>query len=160
MSLNWVLFRIVCFFQTAVAAFIVLSSIINLVEYPAFSDVARILLFLLVMMQAIFAITVLNNNYPDKPVEGGQKTAFNRLFLLNFVFLAFLFGFVFAEYRSVNRFAVLIDSSIFKLPFALLISLYTYFLTLVFQLIILYGLYELRTLLYDNFRKRKFDFEK
>jgi len=160
MSLSWILFRIICFFQTAVAAFIVLSSLFSVIQYPVFSDVARILLFLLVMMLAIFGINLVNNNYPDKPIEGNQKKAFNRLFLLNFVFLAFLFGFVFAEYRSVTRFAFLLNEPFYKLPFELLISLITYLLTLIFQLIILYGLYELRRLLYTNFRKKKFDFEK
>jgi hypothetical protein len=121
--------------------------------------VARALLFILVLLLSIFAINTVNNNYPDKPIEGSQKTAFNRLFMLNFVFLAFLFGFVFAEYRVANRFAKLIDQPIFSLPFELLISLITYFITLVLQLVILYGLYQLRLILYINFRKRKFDFE-
>lgn len=160
MTLSWILFRIVCFFQTAIAAFVVLSSVFGFVQYPSFTEVARALLFMLVLMLAIFGINLLNNNYPDKPIEGGQKTAFNRLFLLNFVFLAFQFGFVFAEYRSANRYAQLLDTAIYKIPFYLLISLITYIVTLIFQLIILYGLYELRRLLYDNFKKKKFDFEK
>src|SRR5688572_1752376 len=160
MTVSWVLFRIVCFFQTAIAAFVVLSSILGFIQYPSFTEVARVLLFLLVLLLSIFAINLINNNYPDKPVEGSQKTVFNRLFLVNFVFLAFLFGFVFAEYRAASRFSQLIDTPIYKLPFYTLISLITYMLTLLFQFIILYGLYELRRMLYDNFRRKKFDFEK
>jgi heme/copper-type cytochrome/quinol oxidase subunit 3 len=160
MTLGWVLLRIVCFFQTAIAAFVVLSSIFGFVRYPSFTEVARALLYLLVLMLSIFTINVLNNNYPDKPIEGPQKSAFNRLFLLNFVFLAFQFGFVFAEYRSANRYAQLLDTAIYNIPFYLLISLITYSVTLIFQLIIFYGLYTLRRLLYENFRKKKFDFEK
>jgi hypothetical protein len=160
MPLSWKLYRIICFFQTAVAAFVMLSSLFSFIQYPSFSDVARVLLFLLVMMLSIFAINTLNNNYPDKPIEGAQKTAFNRLFLLNFVFLAFLFGFVFAEFRVLTRFARLTDKTMLYVPFTSYISLITYFVSLVFQLTILYGLYKLRILVYDNFRKKKFEFER
>jgi hypothetical protein len=159
MPTNWKLYRVICFFQTAIAAFVILTSIFSFIQSPSFSDVARAILFILVLMLSIFAINTVNNNYPDKPIEGSQKTVFNRLFLMNFVFLAFLFGFVFAEYRVVSRFARLINQPVFTLPFELLISLCTYFLSLLFQLIILYGLYQLRIVLYENFRKRKFDFE-
>jgi hypothetical protein len=159
MPTSWKLYRVLCFFQTAAAAFVILTSIFSFFQSPSFSDVARALLFILVLMLSIFAINTVNNNYPDKPIDGNQKTVYNRLFMLNFVFLAFLFGFVFAEYRVVNRFAKLIDQPVLSLPFELIISLITYVLTLIFQLVILYGLYQLRVVLYENFRKRKFDFE-
>src|ERR1041384_8084963 len=107
MPLNWKLYRIVCFLQVGLSAFILFSSMVDFFRVPAFSDVARLLLFLLVLLLAIFAINLVNNNYPDTPVEGSQKKAFNRLFLINFLFLAFFFGFLFAEYRALNRFAEL-----------------------------------------------------
>jgi hypothetical protein len=159
MSLSWKLYRIVCFFQTVIAAYIMLTALLSFVQYPSFSDAARVLLFLLVMMLSIFAINTLNNHYPDIPIEAGQKKVYNRLFLINFLLLALFFGFVFAEYRVLIRFMRLIDKTLLYAPFTSYISFVTYTISLIFQLIILSGLYKLRFLLYDNFRKKKFDFE-
>jgi hypothetical protein len=141
------------------ATFILFTSLIDFFNSPGFSDIARLLLFLLVMLLAIFAVNTLNTNYPDTPVAGRQKKLFNRLFLLNFIFLAFLFGFVFAELRFVNSFASLTGKPFYRLPFIILMTAITYGVILIFQFIILYGLYNLRRLLYANFMKRKFEFE-
>jgi hypothetical protein len=120
----------------------------------------RELVFLFVILLAIFAINTLNNNYPDKPVEGSQKKTFNRLFLVNFIFLSLLFGFLISEFRLVNRLATITKKSIWELPVQFLLTLFLYTSTIIFQLIILYGLYTLRQVLYTNFRKQKFEFER
>lgn len=159
MPLSWKLFRIVCVLQMVTAAFAVFTSVINLFNGIIFSDIARFLLFLLVMLLAIFAVNLLNNNYPDTPVAGTQKKQFNRLFLLNFIFLAFLFGFVIAEYKAIHLIAVLLRKPVISLHFSMLVTLLIYLLTLIFQIIILFGLFILRRLLYINFLKQKFEFE-
>ena len=113
-----------------------------------------------IFLLTILAIHLLNNNYPDVPVTGKQKANFNRLFLINFLFLAFLFGIVFAEYREVQSWSELIDKSFFDLPFEMYIGLLSSTGILILQLTILYGLYELRRELYTNFMKKEFEFEK
>jgi hypothetical protein len=119
-----------------------------------------IILFLFIFLLTILAINILNNNYPNVPITGRQKTNFNRLFLINFLFLVFLFAMIFAEYRALNELAKLINRPLFKLPFEMFISVISAVVTLIFQLIILYGLYQLRRELYFNFIKKEFDFEK
>ena len=160
MPLRWKLFRIVCILQMLSASVFAIIGLINLFKTGSFSAIITILLFSLIFLQTILAINILNNNYPDSPVTGKQKTNFNRLYLLNFLFLVFLFGFIFSEYRQLHSLSVLIGKSIFELPFEFFIYLITHLIILIFQFIILYGLYQLRRELYFNFMKKQFDFEK
>jgi hypothetical protein len=142
-----------------IAAFVLFKSLIDLFKDTGFGDVARIFVFLMILSISILAINILNNNYPDIPVQGKQKRTFNWLFLLNFLFLAFLFGFITSEYKSVKQIAAIFNEGIFEMSFEWFITLIAYILVLIFQLIILYGLYVLRRKLYDNFMKQGFEFE-
>ena len=160
MPVRWKLFRIVCLLQMLSASFFTIISLISFFQSFRFAVFIRIILFLLILMLSIIAVSILNNNYPDAPVTGKQKNNFNRLFLLNFIFLIFLFGIFFGDIRQLNFFAGLTGRSIFQLPVRLFISPIINFATLVFQLIILYGLYVLRRELYFNFRSNQFEFEK
>ena len=142
------------------AAINVLDILFNFFRYASWSGVAGLILFTAIMLLTILAVNLLNNNYPDNPVEGRQKKSFNRLFLINFLFLTFLFGFIIAEFRSLSRLASTVNKSVYSLPLDIFLMLFVYSVTLIFQLIILYGLYKLRLELYSNFMKRKFEFEK
>jgi len=107
----------------------------------------------------VLGINLVNNNYPDEPVQDVQKKTFNRTFLLNFLLLSFLFAFVVAEFRELKQLAAFTNKSLFQLPLDFFITLIAYLLMLLLQLAILYGLYKLRLELYSNFMNRKFDFE-
>jgi hypothetical protein len=115
--------------------------------------------FALMAALSIVALNIINNNYPDIPVAGKQKILFNWLFLINFLLLSFLFGLVFAEYKVLKSAAILLNRSISTLPSGFYLFFIIYTTMLVFQFLILYGLYELRLLLYMNWRKKKFEFE-
>ena len=160
MPVRWKLFRIVCILQMLLASTLAIMAIIRLFGYPGFSASISVALYVVIFLQTVLAINILQNNYPAVPVTGLQKTNFNRLFLLNFLFLVFLFGIIFAEYRELNEVSAYINKPLFSLPFELFIPAIGNIIVLVFQLIILYGLYELRRELYFNFRKKQFDFEK
>lgn len=160
MPLSWKLFRVVCILQMLSASSLGILALIRFFDDGSFSAFIRILLFLLIFLLTILAVNILNNNYPDVPVAGKQKTSFNRLFLLNFLFLVFLFSIVFAEYRQLNTLAGLTHKPVLKLPFEMFIAVIISFITLAFQFIILYGLYQLRRELYFNFMKKEFEFEK
>lgn len=160
MPASWKLYRVVCILQVMLSSFILFTSLIDIFRITLFSNAVGIILFLLVISLSILAVTILNNNYPDTPITGKQKKTFNWLFLLNFIFLAVLFGFIISETRSLRLFANLLDKNLFELPIHLFIKLIAYIIILIFQLVILYGLYILRLRLYDNFMKQKFEFEK
>lgn len=160
MPVRWKLFRAICIVQMIAAAVNVLDILFNFFRYASWSGLVGLVLFTSIMLLTILAVNLLNNNYPDNPVEGKQKKSFNRLFIINFLFLTFLFGFIIAEFRSLNQLAITTDKSISDLPFSIFLMLAIYSCTLIFQLIILYGLYRLRLELYSNFMKRKFEFER
>jgi hypothetical protein len=137
-----------------------LIAVVELLRHASFGGVVRVLLFVLIFLLSILGVNVLNNNYPDTPVAGKQKTNFNRLFLLNFLFLVFLFGIIFAEYKELLQMTFYFNRPVYNLPFEMLIPLLSYGAILLLQFYILYGLYELRRELYFNFMKKEFEFEK
>ena len=103
------------------------------------------------------AVTILSRNYPESPLEGSQKKNFNRLFIANFLFLAVHFGIMFSEYRDLKTLDAYSNNALslrFWLPFI------NYAIMLIFQFIILTGLYFLRVELYKNFMQKKFEFER
>lgn len=160
MPLRWKLLRAICIVQMIAAAVNTLDILFNFFRYASWSGVIGLILFTAILLLTILAVNLINNNYPDNPVEGRQKKNFNRLFLVNFLLLTFLFGFVISEFRSLSRLASTVDKSVYALPPGIFLTLFVYSVTLIFQLIILYGLYKLRLELYSNFMKRKFEFEK
>lgn len=160
MSTRWQLFRIVCLLQMLASSFYTITALISFIETISFTAFVRLVLFLFIFLLTILAVNILNKNYPDIPVAGKQKTSFNRLFLFNFFFLVFFFGIIIAEYRQLNALAKLISRPLFNLPLEFLIPPVIYMVMLIFQLTILYGLYQLRRELYINFMKKEFEFEK
>lgn len=160
MPIRWKLFRTICIVQMIAAAFNELDVLFNFFRYASWSGVIGLILFLAILLLTILGVNLVNNNYPDEPVEGNQKKSFNRLFLVNFLFLAPLFGFVIAEFRSLTQLAHLTSKQLFDLPFSIFLMLIAYLGMLILQLIILYGLYKLRLELYANFMRRKFEFER
>ena len=160
MPLRWKLFRALCIVQMIAAAGNLLERLFSFFQYPSWGAVISLLVYTAILLLSILAINLLNNNYPDEPVEGTQKRSFNRLFLVNFLLLACLFGFIISEYRSLQKIAALVRLDLFALPPGVFVMLAVHVFVLILQLILLYGLYQLRVELYTNFTKRKFEFEK
>jgi hypothetical protein len=159
MPLRWKIFRAICIVQLLLASLTLLQSLFYLFLYFSFRSIAGLMLFTAIMFLCILGMNLVNNNYPDEPVQGSQKKNFNRLFLLNFLLLSFLFGFIIAEFNALKQFASTVALTFFRLPFGAFVMLTAYLLMLIFQLAILYGLYRLRLELYSNFLNRKFEFE-
>lgn len=160
MKISWQLYRIFCLLQMLITTFFSFTSLISLFNTGRVYYFLETLFFVLMATLAIFALNLVNTNYPDKPVAGKQKNVFNWLFLTNFFLLVFLFGLFFAEYRSLELLGSVTGSAAFSLPFRFLVPLLIKSAVLVFQLIILYGLFNLRRELYRNFFVNKqFEFE-
>lgn len=158
MPLGWKLFGLACILQLLVTAFLAAMAFINAIQsgvYYLFEAIA----FSLMLSLAVLGINILNNNYPETPVFGKQKKIFNWLFLLNFLLLAFLFGLIISDIRELQMIKVLFDKPVFQLPFFTYWSLLIDMFILVFQFIILFGLYSLRRYLYERFSSRQFEFE-
>jgi hypothetical protein len=160
MSNNWKAFRVVCMLQMLIAAFYMISYTVKLFVFGSGFYFLEIIFFVLIGALAVLGMSLLNTNYPDRPVMGKQKSAFNWLFLANFLLIAYLFGLVFAEYRGLRFFAILSGRSVFGLPPRSLFPLFLRFIILIFQFIILFGMYSLRLELHRNFfEKNQFEFE-
>ena len=151
-----IMLRIICIVQTLIAIVqcftslfgVLMGSFIMLLQAIAFGFIAAL---------PILTFTVYNNNYPNKLIEGRQKKNFNRIFLINFLLIAFLFGFVFRDYRDAilqsRSFISISDPLIFFIPFIVSCCI------LIFHFSILYGLYWLRRQINNNVSRKQFDFE-
>jgi hypothetical protein len=160
MSTGRQLFRIVCLLQMLVTVFYGFISLSNFIRIGRFYFMLEAIFFLLIAALAILGISLLHTNYPDKPVAGKQKSIFNWLFLFNFLLLAFLFGLFFSEYRQLNLLREYGGRRVISLPFKVLTPLFISLGLLIFQFIILYGLFTLRRELFLNYiRDKQFEFE-
>lgn len=160
MSIGWHIFRILCLLQMLAAAFFSFTSLINFFNYGRFVYLFETLAYAMIASFAAFSLNLVNTNYPDKPVAGKQKSVFNWLYLFNFLLLAFLFAQFFSAYRLVEAFSAFTDHNIFAVSFSLWLPALVFGVMLLFQFILLYGLYILRRLVYLNFFSRQqFEFE-
>jgi len=151
-----IMLRIICILQTLIAIIQCFTSLFGLLMGDSFMLLLQAIAFGFIAALPILTFTIYNNNYPDKLIEGRQKKYFNRIFLINFLLIAFLFGFVFRDYRD----AILQSNSmglgpdlIFFIPFIFSCCI------LVFHFSILYGLYWLRRHINNNVNRKQFDFE-
>ena len=153
-----IMLRIICIIQILITIFLCFSSLLHLLTSGSIMSLIQVIAFAFVTALPIFTFTIVNNNYPDRRIEGKQKTNFNRLFLINFLLIAFLFGFIFRDYRDAVNQSKLFGlesgpSLFFFIPF--IISC----LVLVFHFAILYGLYWVRQHINNNVSRKQFDFE-
>jgi len=153
-----IMLRVICILQTLIAAFLCLSSFVGLLLSGDPILLFSVTAFGLIAALPVFTFSVFNRNYPDKLIEGRQKKYFNRIFLINFLLIAFLFGLVFSDYED----AILQSRSLglgsgpylaFFMPFIISCCI------LIFHFSILYGLYWLRRQINNNVSSKQFDFE-
>jgi hypothetical protein len=153
-----IMLRIICIIQTLIAIVQCFISLFGLLMGGGFMLLLQAVAFGFIAALPILAFTIYNNNYPDKLIEGRQKKIFNRIFLINFLLIAFLFGFIFRDYRD----AILQSGSlglgselylVFFIPFIISCCI------LIFHFSILYGLYWLRQQINNNVTSKQFDFE-
>lgn len=153
-----IMLRIICIIQTLIAIVQGFTSLFGLLMGGGFMLLLQAIAFGLIAALPIFTFTIYNNNYPDKLIEGRQKKNFNRIFLINFLLIAFLFGFVFRDYRDA-----ILQSRSFGARSGLYVVLFIPFIIscciLIFHFTILYGLYWLRRQINNNVSSKQFDFE-
>jgi len=152
-----IMLRIICLLQTLIAIVQCFTSLFG-VLMGSFMMLLQAIAFGFIAALPILTFTVYNNNYPDKLIEGRQKKNFNRIFLINFLLIAFLFGFVFRDYRDgILQSRTLGVGSGFDLVF--FIPFIISCCTLIFHFSILYGLYWLRRQINNTISSKQFDFE-
>lgn len=150
-----IILRIICAIQLVLAIFKCFTSLTSLLTDWEWIYFIQALAFALIAALPVRVFIVLSVNFPDKPIVGKQKKNFNRIFLINFLLIAFLFGFVFFDFKKDAAIAAQagLVHPIFFIYFWLSI------LMLVFHFIILYALFWLRSHIYNNAVEKQFDFE-
>jgi len=152
-----IMLRVICIIQALITIVRCFTSLPGLLIGGGFMLLLQGIAFGFIAALAILAFTIYNNNYPDKPIEGRQKKYFNRIFLINFLLIAFLFGFVFRDYGDASlqsrSFNSVSDPLIFFIPFIVSCGILT------FHFSILYGLFWLRRHINNNVSRKLFDFE-
>ena len=158
-----IILRIVCIIQILIAIFECLFSFTGLVLEGEFILLLQSIASAFIAIFSIITFSVSNNYFPDKIIEGRQKKNFNRIFLINFLLISFLFGLVFRDYKDYRNAVKL--SHVFTVtgnymplvPY--LISLIISCAMLIFHFSILYGHYWMRRHINNNVGSKQFDFE-
>ena len=158
-----IILRIVCIAQILIAVFRCLSSFTGLVLEGEFIFLLQSLAFAFISILPIITFNISNNFFPDKLIEGRRKKNFNRVFLINFLLIAFLFGFVFQDFKdyrnSVKISHIFSEGGKYRLTIAYLISFIISCVMLIFHFSILYGHYWMRRYINNNTNRKQFDFE-
>jgi hypothetical protein len=158
-----IILRIVCIIQILIAIFECLFSFTGLVLEGEFILLLQSIASAFIAIFSIITFSISNNYFPDKIIEGRQKKKFNRIFLINFLLISFLFGLVFRDYKDYRNAVKL--SHVFTVtgnymplvPY--LISLIISCAMLIFHFSILYGHYWMRRYINNNANRKQFDFE-
>ena len=158
-----IILRIVCIAQILIAVFRCLSSFTGLVLEGEFIFLLQSIAFVFIAILPIITFNISNNFFPDKLIEGRKKKNFNRIFLINFLLIAFLFGFVFLDFKDYRNAVKLSHASsiaaIYSHRVSYLISFIISCAMLIFHFSILYGHYWMRRYINNNANRKQFDFE-
>ena len=153
-----ILLRVICILQIILAVFQCFFSLIGFLS-GEIVFLLQAIAFGLIALLPIFTFVLIGNNFPDKIIAGKQRRNFNRIFLVNFLLIAFLFGFFFKDLRYAQTIATALTTPLYKLDIFFLGGLLISFFMLVFHFCILYGLYWLRSHINYNASRKQFDFE-
>ncbi|MBC7849513.1 MAG: hypothetical protein H7Y31_07240 [Chitinophagaceae bacterium] len=150
MSTAWKLFRVVCVLQLlAIVAQLVISAIGLMTPQTFFYSFTGIVIYTVIFLFVLQALSMINQNYPDTPLSPRQKKKFNWLFILNFAAIAFLFGVVVGEWKTTLPLLAAIKArvgTVLLIGFPLILSIMAF----LFHLILLFGMYRLRRTIYHN----------
>jgi len=155
--------RIICVIQILIAIFECLFSFAGLVLEGEFILLLQSIASAFIAIFSIITFSISNNYFPDKIIEGRQKKNFNRIFLINFLLISFLFGLVFRDYKDyrnavkLSHVFTLTENYIPLVPY--LISLIISCAMLIFHFSILYSHYWMRRYINNNANRKQFDFE-
>jgi len=151
--------KIICIIQLIIASYQCIFSLIGLLTDRDLIYILQTTAFAFIAALAVFTFNIISVNFPDKAIAGKQKRSFNRIFLVNFLLIGFLFGFIFRDYRQAKATADLASTSVFNLPGLFLFGFVISVIMLVFHFILLFGLFWLRSHINFNANRKQFDFE-
>lgn len=150
------LFRLICIVQFILTGYMAVVSFAYIFETPGWYSVIGFVAFCLAVYLVVFLLQVMHKNHPDIPLSIGQKSAFNRLFVLNFLMLSVLLSYNLNDIKliivtSTNEWQILPNSRY-------AVILLNFFIT-IFQVYILLRMVKFRRSLNSNFEKKSLDLD-
>lgn len=155
-----ILLKVICGIQLILAVYLAFMSLVGLLLNGGVIYFFQAISFGFIATLPILSLIIFSNYFPNKKISGKFKRTFNRLFLVNFLLIAFLSGFFIRDYKELKQHANLVHQSIFKLDFLEYSGLMISILMFLFHLLILYGLVWQRQFLLKHAIDKQFDFEK
>jgi hypothetical protein len=151
LTTSWKIFRVISIIQLVMVSLQAMLALVDLFFYNStiWYSLAGVVIYSVMFFFIYQGLSLLNDNFPDVPLTDKQKLLFNRLFLINFLLIAWLFAKVVNNWwvipfvSEVNKSPVL---SMMGLLAPLLLSAVTFILHLVF----LWGMIRLRRVIYQN----------
>ena len=153
-----ILLRVICIIQLILAVIHCFLSFFGLLSGQIIF-LFQAIAFGLIALLPIFTTILIGTNFPDKIIAGRQRKKFNRIFIVNFLLIAFLFGFFFKDLRDAQALAKALETPLYKMDIFFTGGLLVSFIMLVLHFCILYGLYWLRRHINSNATRSQFDFE-
>jgi hypothetical protein len=149
LPLRWKLFRILCILQMLMIVYPLVYYVVSLFNGHFLLALIHITSYLLILFFLFLGLSLLNDNYPDTPFSPVQKRRYNRLFILNFLLIAFLFSKVVGEWSVLP----LLFAAGYAWDSMLLLVWFnaiTIIGAFVVHLLFLYGMYRLRVRIQNN----------
>jgi hypothetical protein len=150
LTTGWKIFRIICIVQLVLVAFQGMLTISRLFTSKGIvMSLVELLVYTCVFVFVYDGLSMLNYNFPDIPLSPKQKRSFNLLYLLNFLFIAFLFA------RVVNTWGILPllfgqGQLSIRNWFLIIIYLISPWFVFFIHLVFLAGMFRLRRLIHKN----------
>lgn len=146
----WKLFRVLCIVQLILVAFLGVRSFgLIFTRNSTLLYLVNTIAYTMVFLFVYQGLSILNYNYPDQPLSTKQKRAFNLLYLINFVLIAFLFAQVVNDWWMVR---FVFDPTIAKNTgwYVMTAFLLMSWVIFIIHLITLGGMFKLRRHIYQN----------
>lgn len=147
---SWKIFRAASIIQLILVVLQLLLSILDLFYGPGIGyAIAGIIVYALIFYFVYHGLSLINYNFPDTPLTPKQKQTFNRLFVVNFIIIAYLFARVLNNWYIVPL-VMEVENIKFSSLLAVLFPFISATLVFILHLVFLGGMVQLRRVIHQN----------
>jgi len=112
---SWKAFRVSSILQTILVACTLIANIIlNVYTQQSFLACLNLVVYSSMLAFLYKGLTILNDNFPDTPLDDKIKKSFNRLFLLNILCIPYLFARIIIDGRPISMLYSLLGFNAFS----------------------------------------------
>lgn len=149
LTTSWKVFRVISIIQLVLVALQLLLSVLNLFYGSIWFPLLGILVYAAVFYFVYNGLSVINYNFPDTPLSPKQKQIFNRLFIINFLLIAYLFAQVVNSWWIIP-FVIEADKMRLLTLLGVLLPFISAALIFILHLVFMGGMIQLRRTIHQN----------